>query len=185
VSAITSDGNRVDWRLPLYTVLGALILFSAGPHDLSVVLYLLVVAIVSIFLLNEAIGKRRRQSLLALVIFWAVSAALVKNESAICNTGRWLVWAHHYKAVVLAEPESAKGEFKHIEWDGWGMFAQNTYVFLVYDPTDSLSLAAKGHQPGKIEGIPCEIDRVRRLESHWYSVQFYTGDYWGQQNADC
>jgi hypothetical protein len=151
VSAITSDGNRVDWRQPLYTVLGTLILFGVGPHDLSVVLYLLVVAIVSIFLLNEAIGKRRRQ----------------------------------YKAVVLAEPESAKGEFKHIEWDGWGMFAQNTYVFLVYDPTDSLSLAAKGHQPGKIEGIPCEIDRVRRLESHWYSVQFYTGDYWGQQNADC
>lgn len=69
-------------------------------------------------------------------------------------------------------PASAKGDLKLIDWDGWGMFAQNTYVFLVFDPTDSLSVAAMTHQPGKFNGIPCEVLLVRRLKSQWYSVRF-------------
>jgi hypothetical protein len=52
--------------------LGALILFSIGPYDLSVVLYLIVAVIVSIFLLQDAIGKSRRESLFALAIFFVV-----------------------------------------------------------------------------------------------------------------
>jgi len=59
-------------------------------------------------------------------------------------------------------------------------------VFLVFDPTDSLSAAAKSHSPGKFKGIPCEVPLVRRLESHWYTVRFYTDEYWGRRNAlDC
>jgi hypothetical protein len=34
-------------------------------------------------------------------------------------------------------------------------------------------------QPGKFDGIPCEVRLVRRLESHWYDVLFYTDEYWG------
>jgi hypothetical protein len=81
-----------------------------GPYDLSVVLYLFVVAFVSLFLLNDAIGKRRRESLLTLVIFWAVSAVLVENYSAVRDECRWLVWSHEYKAKVLAQRDSATGE---------------------------------------------------------------------------
>jgi hypothetical protein len=117
------------------------------------------------------------------VIYWAISAVLVGNYSAVRDAARWLVWSHDYKARVLAQRASENGGLKHVDWDGWGMFAQDTSVFLVFDPTDSLSTAAMSHQPGKFNGIPCEVSLVRRLESHWYSVRFYTGEYWGQHNA--
>jgi hypothetical protein len=167
--------------------LGAPILFSIGPYDLSVILYLFTVAIVSMFLLTDAIGKRRRQSLLALVIFLAVSAALVKNYSAIRDECRWVVWSHEYKAKVLGQRDSATGELKHIEWDGWGFpGAGDTTVYLVFDPTNALSAAARSHRPGKFAGLPCEVPLVRRLESHWYAVRFYTDEWWGRRNAlDC
>jgi hypothetical protein len=185
--AITSDGNRVDWRLALYTVLGALVLFTIGPYDLAVVLYLFAVAIVSLLLLTDAFGKRHRQPLVALIILWAVSAFLVKNYSAIRDECRWLVWAHSYKAKVLAQRNPATGELKHIEWDGWGFAgAGDTTVYLVFDPTDTLSTAARSHRPGKFPGLPCEVSLVRRLQSQWYAVRFYTDEWWGRRNAlDC
>jgi hypothetical protein len=181
---MTTHGSRVDWRLSVYTVLGGLILFTIGPYDLSVIAYLFIASIVSMFLLTDAIGKRRRQSLLALVILWAVSAVLVQNYSAIRDQGRWLVSSHGYKVKVLAQPNSATAEMKHIEWDVWGFAgAGDTTVFLVFDPTDSLSEAARNHHPGKFDGIPCEVSFVRRLERGWYAVRFYTDEYWGQRNA--
>jgi hypothetical protein len=140
-------------------------------------------------LLNSAIRKKRRQRLSVLsmlAIYGAISVGLVANYSAARTAARWFVWSHDYKAQVLAQPASAKGDLKHIDWDGWGMFAQNTYVFLVFDATDSLSVAAMTHQPGKFNGIPCEVLLLRRLESQWYSVRFYMREYWGQRNAlDC
>jgi len=54
---------------------------------------------------------------------------------------------------------------------------------LVFEAADALSVAAKSQQPGKFGGIPCEVYRVRRLESHWYTVQFYTNEFWGRRNA--
>jgi hypothetical protein len=56
---------------------------------------------------------------------------------------------------------------KHVEWEssGWGPIGP-TIVYLVFDPADSLSAAAKSHQAGKFSGIPCEVPRVQRLESH-------------------
>ena len=187
MSLVMSNGNRVDWRLPLYTVLGALILFSVGPYDLSEVLYLFIVVVVSMFLLNDAIRQKRRQSLLALAVFWAVSAVLVKNYSAIRDECRWLVFSHQYRAKVLAQRDSATGELKHIEWDVWGFpGAGDTTVYLVFDPKDALSTAARSHRPGKFSGLPCEVPLVHRLESHWYVVRFYTDEWWGRRNAlDC
>ena len=52
-------------------------------------------------------------------------------------------------------------------------------VYLVFDPTDALSTAPKGRSAGKVHGMPCEVFRVQRLESRWYSVVFYTGTDWG------
>src|SRR6202035_4018692 len=94
------------------------------------------------------------------------------------DTARWLARSRYYKSEVLAQP-TAVGELKHIEWDGWGGAGQDTTVYLVYDPTDSLVAAARDQKPGKFNGVPCEVFRVRRLESKWYTVQFYTDELWG------
>ncbi len=99
------------------------------------------------------------------------------------NYARWLVWSRSYKAEVLAQPNLANEELKHIEWDAWGWAGMDTTVYLVFDPTDSLSQAASNRQPGKYSGIPCEVFLVRRLESHWYTVWFYTNYEWGQPSC--
>ena len=118
----------------------------------------------------------------ALIAVLTLSAGLVWNYSAIRNTARWWLWSHQYKSGVLAQPSSVNRELRHIEWDGWGFAGADTTVYLVFDPTDSLSVAARNHQPGKFSGIPCEVPSVRRLESHWYTVQFYTNESWGKCN---
>jgi hypothetical protein len=91
-----------------------------------------------------------------------------------------LLWSRDYKSKVLSQPLSSSGEFKHIEWDGWGWAGQDTTVYLVFDPTDSLSTAASTHQSRKFTGIPCEVPNVSRLESEWYTVTFYTNQEWGR-----
>jgi len=92
---------------------------------------------------------------------------------------RWLIWSDSYKAAVMAQREPSNQELKHIEWDGWGWGGEDNYVYLVFDPADSLAAAAKIHQPGKYSGVPCEVVLVRRLEEKWYTVRFYTDRYWG------
>ena len=89
-----------------------------------------------------------------------------------------LVWSRSYKAQVLAQPDSAINELKHIEWDGWGWAGMDTTVYLVSDPTDSLAGAANSQATGKYGGIPCEVVLVTRLEDRWYTVQFYTDRTW-------
>jgi hypothetical protein len=37
-----------------------------------------------------------------------------------------LIWSRGYKSKVLAQPASANGELKHIEWNGSGWAGQNT-----------------------------------------------------------
>ena len=116
-------------------------------------------------------------------VYLAISALLVVNHSAVRDSARWLLWSRDYKSKVLAQPESTNGELKHVEWDGWGWVGMDTTVFLVFDPTDSLRAAAKSHRAGKFGGVPCEVPLVRRLESHWYSVRFYTDQVWSGCDA--
>ena len=64
--------------------------------------------------------------------------------------------------------------------------AGDTTVYLVFDSTDSLSVAAANHGPGKFNGTPCEVAQVGQLESNWYTVQFCTDEFWGRHNGlDC
>jgi hypothetical protein len=141
---------------------------------------LLVLPLISLVLggssVIAAIAKKRHGSLAMLsmlVSYWAISAVLVTNYSAIRAPARWLIWSHEYKSEVLAQPASSNGELKHIAWDRWGVpLAGGTTVYLVFDPTDALSAAARSHRPGKFGGLPCEVPLVRRLESHWYAVYF-------------
>jgi hypothetical protein len=77
------------------------------------------------------------------------------------------------------------GQLKHIEWDSWGFGGMGNYVFLAFDPADALSPADGVERPGKLNGLPCEVALVSRLESHWYAVQFYTNAYWWGPENDC
>ena len=183
----TSEGDRFNWRLPLYAAAGACVVFLAimvyGSADIAVVLYTFgAVTIISILLLVViAVRRRLRErlsALLVLVAYVTVTGALFMARNELRPTLRWLLWSRRYKAELLAAPDSANGQLKHIEWDGWGWAGQNTVVYLVFDPTDSLSAAAKSHSPGKFRGIPCEVPLVRRLESRLYSVVFYTNTAW-------
>ena len=127
------------------------------------------------------VSSHLRRTALALTVAAVLlsSVGCEKSSSAV----KWLLYRHGYKAEVLAQP-SKNGELNHIEWDGWGWAGQDTTVYLVFDPTDSLSAAAKSNQPGKFSGIPCEVPVVHRLESHWYTVQFYTDEFWGRHNNE-
>lgn len=124
---------------------------------------------------------------LGLFVLLALATSVVLHSSfgypRPINYARWLLGSRFYKAEVLSQPESAEKELKHIEWDGWGWVTMDTTVYLVSDPTDSLSQAASSHQPGKYNGLPCEVFLVRRLESHWYTVQFYTEEEWGRRGG--
>jgi hypothetical protein len=182
-----AEENRFHWQLPFYIAMGSLLIFfPIIIHDptFGEILYLFVVApIGSLFLLVLAIRRKGRQRLAILsmlAVYWLVSWTLVKNSVEVRATSRWLLRSKDYKAQVLALPDSGNGELRHLEWDGWGFAgAGDTNVYLVFDPSDSLSAAAKSHSPGKFSGIPCEISQIRRLESQWYSVVFYTDTDWG------
>ncbi len=145
--------------------------------------------------LRSADENRRKQTLrlvsamgtLSIAASLVITAVVAWQFYSIRSTTKWFMWSQRYKSEVLAQSGGTAGELKHIEWDGWGFpGAGDTTVYLVYNPTDSLSVAAKSHQPGKFVGIPCEVPRVSRLESQWYAVRFYTDEWWGRRNAlDC
>ena len=121
-------------------------------------------------------------------LFWlilgilALTVLTIWNYSAVKTTIRWWLWSGEYKAKVVSQTASSNTDFHHIEWDGWGWAGMNTVIYLVFDPTDSLSSAAKSQQVGRFKGVPCEVYRVSRLESKWYTVQFYTGEDWESCN---
>jgi hypothetical protein len=182
--------DRFNWWLPLYaaagTLLALLILAIASPDWGEILYCVLAVPTVSLVLVILAVRKKGRHRLSALsmlVIYWVVSAALVWNYSAVRDTSRWFLWSKGYKAKVLAQPDPASGSLRHTEWDGWGFVgAGDTVVYLAFDPHDTLVAGAKSHSAGKFSSIPCEVPRIRRLESHWYAVMFYTDADWDHCN---
>ena len=188
-----SNRDRLNWRLPLYSGVGAtvvLLLLFLRSADAS---WLHILVIGPIFclscltlLLVAAIQKRPLRCLsilLAIIAFLVVSWALFVNENALRPALRWMLSSSRYQSALLAQPASANGELKHLEWDSWGWGPIGpTFVYLVFDPSDSLSTAAKSGRAGQFGGLPCEVSRVQRLESHWYAVTFYTEESWGEHN---
>jgi hypothetical protein len=55
-------------------------------------------------------------------------------------------------------------------WDGWGELAMDADVYLIYDPSDGLRQYDESH----LQGLPCPVWKVQRLEKQWYSVTFTT-----------
>jgi hypothetical protein len=184
------NGNLSKWWLPFYAAVGALIIFvlliSVFILDYGNILYIyFVIPIASITLLVIAFLKWKRLGhviLSMLVVFWLASWVLLKNELEVRSDVRWIFVSKDYKAKVQSQPLPAIGELKHIEWDGWGFAGMDTVVYLVFDPSDSLATEIKSHTSGKFNGIPCQVNHVGRLESHYYTVLFYTETGWDSCN---
>lgn len=191
--SVTNTTRVQPWAL-VVGIVAALALFFACyiyPADSSLVLYPILVApfvaVLSLAVVVWVIFPRNRRHrwtwISALLAFWLTSIPLFWYEAShpleLRGEARWLVESRKLKQQVLASGRGQVDELKSIDWDGWGAFAQNTEVYLVFDPADSLAEAARKHQAGKFAGIPCEVQDVRRLEDHWYSVVFYTSQTWG------
>jgi len=179
-----AESRRLDWRAPLYGILAAIIVFIPVVINENIdVLYLFIVApglfIMGLCVLVYAAFCKNLRIAAMVATFWTASALLFIYGPEVRSPIKWLLFSTKYKNQVLAQPVSSNGDFKHTEWDGWGWAGINTSVYLVFDPTDSLAAAAKSHQPGKFKGIPCAVPWVRRLQSHWYRVMFYTDQDWG------
>jgi hypothetical protein len=177
--------KRFDWWLLFYGAVGALIAFLpdlTAQADLGLILYLFVATpIVSLLLIVVAVrkyGRQRRSVLSMLIVYCVISWSLFKTNNDARDVGRWIIWSKVYKAKVLAQPTPSNGGLKHLEWDGWGFAGADTSVYLVFDPNDSLAQVARSRSSGKFTGIPCEVPRLFRLESRWYSVRFYTDTNW-------
>ena len=190
----TSQANLFNWAPVLRAVFVAFVVsisIAVCQADTALFLYLILVPVLIVSSMASLVytlfgkGRRRRLTVLStLAAVWvgSTSVSLLAYRVHIRTAARWLVWSHNYKDRVLTQQASANGEFRHVEWDGWGWGGQDTTVYLVFDPTDSLSSAASVHQSGKFQSIPCEVPEVSRLESHWYAVVFYTNEDWDRCN---
>jgi hypothetical protein len=143
-------------------------------------LYLFFVApVITIFLLFFA-RRNTRFGVGLVAVFWIVSVALAAHAIGVRSGLRWLSEARSFKSKVLAQPANPDGTFNHTEWDSWGFpGAGSTYVYLVFDPNDSLPTASQAKAKATFSGLPCPVAQVDRLESHWYKVFFYTDTSWG------
>ena len=184
--------DRVIWWLPLFIVLGggitlALLMTHGIDRMAGQILYVRfiqpgVLLGCLLWMVVTAIRKRARQCisvLLSVIGFVAVSGVLQRNEPTLRPSLRWFLWSREYKAEVLTQPDPANQEFKHVIWDTWG-FVQTGFnvTYLVFDPNDSLENAARAEEPGRYDGIPCEVFSVARLEKQWYAVSFNADENW-------
>jgi len=185
-----ADRDEFNWRSPMYAIAAAsvlLLLLFVWNADADL-LYILIVApiacLVSLgLIIANAVRRKFRRSLrmlLMLTLFLLVSGTLLVSEASLRPRLRWFLFGRSYKAQVIAQPIPANGELKHVEWDGWGGVPVGDWTaYVVFDPTDSLSEVAKSNSSGEFKGIPCNVDDVRRLESHWYSVTLSMNEFWG------
>jgi len=174
-------------RLLLYCAVGIVVFspLAITSSDLSGLLYFLVavpaVSIVLGIFVFQGKGCSRLIVIATVLSFWLISGLIFRHFSEVRDASRWLFQAKTYKANVLALPVPLDGNFRHVEWEGWGFAgAGDTTVYLVVDPSDSLSEPAKNHLTGKFAGVSCAVYRIHRLEKHWYTVAFYTDTAWGQ-----
>ena len=187
------EPKPLNWRVVICTAVIALVAsFSIAVRQADTALFLNLFLVgpaliaISIFLVvyvTVGKGRERRSTLLsALAAVWLVSFLCFAYQPRLRTTARWLAWSGQYKNEVFAQKTPTEGELQHVEWDGWGFAGMDTTVYLVFDPTDSLSSAASTHQSGKFAGIPCEVPKVSRLENQWYAVTFYTNQDWARCN---
>ena len=107
-------------------------------------LLLLFVCLALLFIFAFNVRRRTGAVFLMVGTFIVFGWALQKSAYSVHTWGQWIFEARKYKASVLAQPATNAGEFRHVEWDGWsGLGAGDTTVYLVFDPGDALSTAAR------------------------------------------
>jgi hypothetical protein len=192
IISVSAGARRFAFWL-LCCVVAALAALALSPwtYDFGVFLFLVffltpAVMMSSLVLLVVAVFSKmnRRFCLSALAVLMTfvgtlLAADLGGRQREIRWSAMWLYRSRELKGKVLAQPEPPPGELRSFDWDGWGWAGQDTEAYLVFDPIDSLSVAARSGRPGKFPGIPCKVPQVYRLESHWYSVLYYTNEVWG------
>ena len=180
-----AENRRLDWRAPVFPILAAIVVFfPLVMSENDELFYLFIVAPILFALglaaLIYAVVRKNPRIAVMVVCFWTVSALSFIYSTAVRSPIKWLLLSSEYKKEVLAQPVASNGDFKHVEWDAWGWAGAYTSVYLVFDPADSLALVARSHQSGKFSGIPCKVPWVSRMQSHWYTVKFYTDEVWGR-----
>jgi len=186
--------DRFNWLLALYAAMAA-VAISLGIDLLKswdfvgFAYVLLVIPIISICVLGLAVFCAFRHRfrngaslLIALVAFVGISLQMERYSSTLRAEMLWLLHSREYKTEVFAQPAPTNGALREIDWFGWGMFAQDTEMYLVYDPKNSLS--QRNPATGKYGVLHCDVWRVQRLEDRWYSVTFYTSNVW-EYPTDC
>ena len=173
---------RVDWRLPVcgtaIAVAISVLLLLTPVFDFAELFFMDLAVPVTLFILLLIAARQKSVSVLATAIVVAATAYFVHvNSDPIRFSGRWILWGRQYKAALFRQSSSAPG-LLHVEWDGWGFAGNDTVVYAVYDPHDSLSVAADKHLSGQVPGVPCGVSSVYRLQKHWYSVVMYTDTDW-------
>ena len=185
------ESSRSAWRLFLFVTLIAFVVsfaFAVCQPDNAFFLNVFVggplLFVLSIVGLVYAVVKRKnwRISMIALAVVWLVFYIFFNYQRQVRTAVRWSLWSHQYKSALLTQQTSPEAELRHMVWDDWGWGGINNTMYLVFDPTDSLSSAASTHQAGKFAGIPCRVPKVRRLENQWYAVTFYTDQDWEHCN---
>jgi len=177
--------DRFAWWFSLCVLgCGVLVLFplTVSSSDLSVALYALAtVPIICFFLLILSYkyrGKQRVAALSTFAAFLIYTAALFTHFIDTRDAVRWFVHGRALKDEVLAQSVLTPASLRHVEWEGWGFAGNDTTVYLVFDPTDTLATGANLRESGKFGHLPCEVFRIRRREKGWYTVQFYTNTDW-------
>lgn len=156
--------------------------YDIGPLLLSIAIGL-IVTIVLLVVFARTVRRKFPPAISMLVVFFVASWFLFHISDSTHTRGRWLLESKAYKATVQSQPNPSNGGLKHAEWDSWGFAGVgDTVEYVVFDPNDSLGTVAKSHSPGKLSDIPCEVQRVRRLEKYWYTVLFYTDTDWDHCN---
>jgi hypothetical protein len=185
----------LSWRFPIIgtvaaTVLLLLLFLFAGDPDLSF-LFLVIpcVALLILALLALLIfGHRRRRSLellLATLVFGLTLVMGLHFRNMLRPKVRWAFFSQKFKRQVLGEPGYPSGDFKHVEWDGFGGAPVGDWTsYVVFDPVDSLNAETNHENPGKIQGIPCDVLRIQKLEPHWYSVTLQVNEWWERCRND-
>jgi hypothetical protein len=179
----------LGWRnLIIGTAAAALLLFSLflSPSDPDVWFVFVVIPCVALLVLVLLVllilrHTRRRSAELLLITFAFMVIAMVgiHFESTLRPRLRWAFFSHKFKTEVLSQPSDSSGDFKHVEWDGSGGAPVGDWTtYVVFDPTGSLRTEAGRRNPGKIPGIPCDVQSIQRLEPRWYSVTLQVNEWW-------
>jgi hypothetical protein len=181
----------LNWRFAIIGAVTAtlllLLLFPFSRDPVLDILFLVtpcVVLLTLVLLLLLIIRRARRRSaelLLATLVFLVTANLGLRFEGTLRPKMRWGFFSHKFKSQVLSQPNQPPGTFKHIEWDGWGGAPVGDWTaYVVFDPADSLNKLADHSGLGKVEGIPCDVLNIKKLEPHWYSVTLQMDEWWEQ-----